>query len=122
MEKSSLLTSEEARGGIKGSQGNAQPRETQRAGFISNRPSSFRNFMGSCQAAWTQQQMLPSCLVSKGLDLKAYSLRGLDVFLRRQAEITYSSWCVISHFSSSRNGERIALGFASSLSIPEGGS
>lgn len=78
--------------------------------------------MGSCQAAWTRQQMLPSCLVSKGLDLKAYSLRGLDVFLRRQAEITYSSWCMISHFSSSRNGERIALGFASSPSIPEGGS
>jgi hypothetical protein len=64
----------------------------------------------------------PGCLVSEDLDLEAYSLQGLDVFLRRQAEITYSSWCMSSHFSSSRNGEWIALGFASFLSIRKGGS
>lgn len=75
--------------------------------------------MGSCQAAWTLAAEMAQLLVSEGLGLKAYSLQSLDVFLRRQAGITYSSQCMISHFSSSRNREWIALGFASFLSIRE---
>lgn len=73
--------------------------------------------MGSCQAPWILAAETAQLLISEGLDLKAYSQQGLDVFLRRRAGITYSSQCMISHFSSGRNREWIALGFASFLSI-----
>lgn len=47
-------------GGIKGPQDNAQSREPQRTGFISNRPSPYRNFMGSCQEHGLSSRCCPA--------------------------------------------------------------
>ena len=47
--------------------------------------------MGNCQAAETLAAEIAGCCGSEGLGLEAYSPQGLDVFLRRQAGITYSS-------------------------------